>query len=121
MPTLRLCFELEEWEGRSVDVIELGAGTGLFSVELASRYPDKTFVAIDVKADRLQKGALLAEEKGLTNVSFLRARADQLPEIFPEDSVETIWLTFPDPFPKKGSAGRAHDRILHFCARIQNC
>lgn len=101
-----LCFELDEWAKRPVDVVELGAGTGLFSVELAARHPDKMFVAIDVKGDRLQKGARLAEEKGLTNVFFVRARADQLPVLFEEHSLETIWLTFPDPFPKKGSANR---------------
>ena len=101
-----LCFEFEEWAKRPVDVVELGAGTGLFSVELAARHPEKTFVAIDVKGDRLQKGAKLAEERGLTNVFFVRARADQLPELFEDHSLETIWLTFPDPFPKKGSAGR---------------
>ncbi len=101
-----LCFEFEEWTKRPVDAVELGAGTGFFSVELAERHPDQIFVAIDVKGDRLQKGALLAEEKGLTNVFFLRARADQLPELFDENSLAAIWLTFPDPFPKKGSAGR---------------
>lgn len=101
-----LCFELEEWTKRPVDVIEVGAGTGLFAVELAARHPEKVFVAIDVKADRLQKGALIAEEKGLTNVFFVRARADQLGQLFEESSLETIWLTFPDPFPRKGSAGR---------------
>lgn len=105
-----LCFEFEEWQKQSVDVIELGAGTGLFSVELAARYPDKKFVAIDVKADRLQKGALEAEKRGMTNILFLRARADQLPELITEQSVESIWLTFPDPFPKKGSARR---RMTH--------
>lgn len=110
-----LCFELDEWKLRTVSLqgqplknvsVELGAGTGLFSVQLAESHPERTFIAIDVKGDRLQKGALLAEEKSLTNVFFVRARADQLPELFEEKSLEAIWLTFPDPFPKKGSAGR---------------
>jgi tRNA (guanine-N7-)-methyltransferase len=105
-----LCFEFEEWKQKSVDVVELGAGSGLFSVELASRYPDKLFVAIDVKADRLQKGAFIAEEKGLTNIRFIRARGDQLDELFPPQSLEQLWLTFPDPFPKKRNAGR---RLTH--------
>lgn len=111
-----LCFELDEWQQSaqrrtlSNVTVELGAGTGLFSVELAARYPERTFVAIDVKGDRLQKGACLAEEKGLTNVFFVRARADQLPELFEEHSLETLWLTFPDPFPRIGSAGR---RMTH--------
>ncbi len=105
-----LCFELDEWEKTSVDVIEVGAGTGLFSVELAERYPNKQFVAVDVKADRLQKGAYEAAARGLTNIRFLRARADQLADCFIEHSAQTIWLTFPDPFPRKRSSGR---RMTH--------
>jgi tRNA (guanine-N7-)-methyltransferase len=106
-----LCFEFEEWQKESTaDVIEVGAGTALFSVELAKRHPEKQFVAIDVKADRLQKGAYEAEAQGLKNVRFLRARADQLTDCFSASSLEAIWLTFPDPFPKKRSAGR---RMTH--------
>lgn len=105
-----LCFEFEEWKQRRVEVVEIGAGDGLFSVELAIRYPEKNFLALDVKADRLQKGAYEAEERGLTNIKFVRARADQLAEVVDEQSLEKIWLTFPDPFPKKRSAGR---RMTH--------
>ncbi len=105
-----LCFELEQWATQKVDVLELGAGTGLFSVELAARHPGKTFVAVDVKADRLQKGAHAAAERGLANVFFVRARADQLSEIAEPQSLESLWITFPDPFPKKRAAGR---RMTH--------
>ncbi len=110
-----LCFELEEWQKRAVDVLELGAGTGLFSVELAARYPDKQFVAVDVKADRLQKGAALAAERNLTNISFVRARADQLNAVVVEKSLESLWITFPDPFPRARSAARrmTHSRYLN--------
>ena len=34
-----LCFELDEWQKQPVDVLEVGAGTALFSVELAARHP----------------------------------------------------------------------------------
>lgn len=105
-----LCFEFDEWDKQSTDVVEVGAGTGRFSVELASRRPEKQFVAVDVKADRLQKGAYEAEARGLKNVRFVRARADQLDELFKAGSVEQLWITFPDPFPKKRSAGR---RMTH--------
>lgn len=109
-----LCFEFNEWKKQAVDVVELGAGTGLFSVELAARHPKKQFVAVDVKADRLQKGAYEAEARGLKNVRFVRARAEQLGELFKTRSVESIWLTFPDPFGKTRSAGRrmTHPKFL---------
>lgn len=105
-----LCFEAGEWTRRHVDVVELGAGTGQFSVEQAAQHPGKTFVAVDVKADRLQHGARQAAERGLSNIFFVRARADELPDLFDAYSLEAIWLTFPDPFPKTRSAGR---RMTH--------
>ncbi len=115
-----LCFEFNEWDKQLVDVLEIGAGTGLFSVELAQRHPEKQFVAIDVKADRLQKGAYEAEERGLENIRFIRARADQLMELFDKNTIVEVWLTFPDPFPKKGSAGRrlTHPTFLHIYAAL---
>lgn len=105
-----LCFEATEWHKQPVDVLELGAGTGLFSVELAAHSPDRQFVAVDVKGDRLQKGAREAEKRGLTNIRFLRARADQLGDLIESHSIVSLWITFPDPFPKKRSAGR---RLTH--------
>lgn len=106
-----LCFEFDQWQGDwQADVIEIGAGTGQFVVELARRHPEQNFVAIDVKADRLQKGAREAEAEGLGNVRFLRARADQVEELFAGGSLTSIWLTFSDPFPKKRNQGR---RMTH--------
>ncbi len=115
-----LCFELGEWKRQPASVVELGAGTGLFSVEQATRHPEQTFVAIDVKADRLQKGARIAEDRGLTNIFFVRARADQIAEVVAPGSLQALWLTFPDPFPKKRSAGRrmTHPNYLHQYAQL---
>jgi len=105
-----LCFEFDEWAPHHVDVVEIGAGNGMFTVELATRYPEQVFVAVDVKGDRLQKGAREAEARGINNVFFVRARADQISGLFMSKSLSTIWLTFSDPFPRKRSAGR---RLTH--------
>lgn len=107
-----LCFEFDEWPSQadSVDVVEIGAGNGLFCVELAARHPEAQFVALDIKGDRLQRGAYEAEARGLTNVQFVRARADQVMELFAVQSLTAIWLTFSDPFPRRHSAGR---RLTH--------
>lgn len=105
-----LCFEFDEWRRKAVDVIEVGAGTGLFSLALASEDKESKFVALDVKGDRLQNGAYKAVEQEVDNLQFVRARADQLLEICQPNSVKSVWLTFPDPFPRKRSAGR---RLTH--------
>lgn len=109
-----LCFELDEWDkSYTPDVLEIGAGTGHFSVMQATEHPEGLFVAVDVKA-RLQKGAKEASEAGVGNVRFLRARADQLSDILPPHALDIIWITFPDPFPRRHSSGRrlTHPRLL---------
>lgn len=101
-----LCFEYDEWEKAPADILEIGAGTGLFAVALAETWPNRKVVAVDVKADRLVKGAHRAAERGIENIQFLRSRADQLLDLFPEHAVEAIWITFPDPFPRERSQNR---------------
>ena len=117
------CFEFDAWINEKLPLddkvsVEIGAGTGLFCVELAMRHSDQVFVAIDVKADRLQKGAYEAIERGLDNVYFVRARADQVDQLFDAKSLWAIWLTFSDPYPNKRAAGR---RMTHptFLAKYQ--
>lgn len=116
-----LCFEVEEWEsGPSPQLLEIGAGTGLFSVALAEHMPNRQLVAVDVKADRLQTGAKYAEEKQLTNLRFLRLQVDHLLDIFLPDSLESLWVTFPDPFPKDSSQRRrlTHPQFLAIYERL---
>lgn len=116
-----LCFELGEWpRDTHIDVVEIGAGNAHFLVELAERHPEQQFAALDVKGDRLQSGAGKAAELGLENIRFIRARADQVPELFAPHSLAIVWLTFSDPFPRKRSSGRrmTHPNFLRKYAEI---
>lgn len=115
-----ICFEFDEWKKDETHNLEIGAGTGLFSEALAAQNPGKKFVAVDVKADRLVKGAQQAELDGLNNIRFLRARADQLLQAFAPHSVKYLWVTFPDPFPRNRNAGRrlTHPTFLRLYAEL---
>lgn len=117
-----LCFEADEWQRRAaVDTLELAAGTGLFAVALAAAYPSRQVLAVDVKADRLQTGARLAAEQGLGNIKFLRARIeDQLAGLMRPQTIHELWVTFPDPFPKKRFAKNrlTHPKFLALYAQL---
>lgn len=78
-------------------VLELGCGKGEYSVSLAREYPGKNFIGIDIKGARFWRGAKTALEEGLDNVGFLRSQIELVDDLFAENEVAEIWITFPDP------------------------
>ena len=83
--------------------LELACGKGDYTVALAEKHPDRNFIGIDMKGPRLWSGCVAAQERGLTNVAFLRIEILNLPHYFAEEEIDEIWITFPDPFLKNGS------------------
>ncbi|MBU2948659.1 tRNA (guanosine(46)-N7)-methyltransferase TrmB [Zobellia uliginosa] len=78
-------------------VLELGCGKGEYTVGLAKQDPNKNFIGIDIKGARLWRGAKTALEDNLKNVAFLRTQIELVDELFAQDEVSEIWITFPDP------------------------
>jgi len=81
-------------------VVELACGKGEYTTSLAEKFPDKNFIGIDIKGDRIWKGARRAIEKNLENVRFLRCYIDHLEHFFEKNEISEIWITFPDPYLK---------------------
>lgn len=86
--------------------IELACGRGEYSVALAERFPERNYVGVDIKGDRIWKGSTMAVEKKLTNIGFLRTNILNIKSFFDRGEVDEIWLTFPDPRPKKRDVKR---------------
>jgi len=82
-------------------ILELGCGKGEYSVGLADLYPEKNFLGLDIKGNRMFIGARDALQRGMKNVGFLRTRIDFVEALFAENEVDEIWLTFSDPQPQK--------------------
>ncbi len=85
-------------------VLELGCGSGDYTNNLAKLYPNKKFIGIDIQGERLWIGAKQALREKINNAGFLRISIEQLDKFFDKNSVEEIWITFPDPFPTKKQA-----------------
>lgn len=100
-------------------IVELGCGKGEYAVGLARQYPDKNFIGVDIKGARMWRGLKTAKEEQLTNVAFLRTRIELIEHYFASGEVSEIWITFPDPQPRKS---RAHKRLTspRFINRYRN-
>jgi tRNA (guanine-N7-)-methyltransferase len=81
-------------------VLELACGKGEYSVNLARMFPEKNFIGIDYKGNRIWRGAKTALEDNVTNVGFLRIQIENILEYFAPGEVDEIWITFPDPQPQ---------------------
>ena len=85
-------------------VLELGCGKGTYTTSLAEMFPEKNFVGVDVKGERIFIGAKYARLHNLSNVRFVRGAVNNLTQYIDPQSVAEIWITFPDPFPRKKQA-----------------
>ncbi|MDQ5938608.1 MAG: tRNA (guanine-N7-)-methyltransferase [Patescibacteria group bacterium] len=85
-------------------ILELGCGKGEYSLALAEKNPEYKYLALDIQGERLWHGAKEAMNKKLNNLLFIRFHADFLEKIFLKASIDEIWITFPDPYPRKKQA-----------------
>jgi len=77
--------------------LELGCGRGEYTVALAREDKTTFYVGVDIKGARMYMGATEAIETGVENCAFLRTRIELIDVFFPEESVDEVWITFPDP------------------------
>ncbi|MEM6628868.1 MAG: tRNA (guanosine(46)-N7)-methyltransferase TrmB [Bacteroidota bacterium] len=82
-------------------ILELGCGKAELSLALAEKYPQKNFLGIDLKMDRMWWASKEAARRDLPNLAFLCINLLEIGAHFEEGEVDEIWITFPDPFPKK--------------------
>src|SRR5687768_8933057 len=110
------------FKNNSPIILELACGKGEYAVGLAQLYPNKNFIGIDLKGNRIWVGAKKALQIKLTNTAFLRIEIDKIPEFFAPGEVNEIWITFPDPQPRTGKAKKrlTHPKFLRLYEQILN-
>ena len=78
-------------------VLELGCGKGEYTVAMARRDKDRNFIGVDIKGSRFWRGAKTCLEEGIENAGFMRTQIEIIDNLFAENEVSEIWITFPDP------------------------
>lgn len=86
--------------------LELACGRGEYTLGLAKLFPQRNFIGVDIKGERIWKGSMLALEQNLVNACFLRTHILLIENFFEPGEVSDIWLTFPDPRPRKRDVKR---------------
>lgn len=71
-------------------VLELGPGPGYFSIEVARAIPKGRLVLVDVQQEMLDMARRRLEDRGLTNVEYLKGDAVSLP--LADSSVDVAFL-----------------------------
>jgi tRNA (guanine-N7-)-methyltransferase len=96
--------------GRTAPVdLEIGAGKGRFLLERAAAEPDRDILAVERALAYHRLCCQRAARRGLANVRLLRTSAeDLLLRLLAPGSVDTVFILFPDPWPKT----RHHKRRL---------
>ena len=82
-------------------ILELACGKGEYTLALAQRDVSHNFIGVDIKGARIWKGARRGLDEKISNAAFLRTRIEFIEYFFSPGEVESIWITFPDPFAGK--------------------
>ena len=91
-------------------ILELACGRGEYAVGLARMFPAQNFLGLDIKGNRIWKGASIANKEAIKNVAFVRTQIEQSIQYFAKDEVAEIWITFPDPQLR---LSKAKKRLTH--------
>ena len=82
-------------------ILELGCGKGEYTIGMSRADKTKNFLGLDLKGNRIWRGAKTALDEKIDNAAFLRCRIENIEKAFENNEVDEIWITFPDPQPQK--------------------
>jgi tRNA (guanine-N7-)-methyltransferase len=107
---LRGKWNVELFKNEAPITLELACGKGEYTLALGRMFPQHNHIGVDIKGNRIWRGAKTSASEKLPNVAFLRTRIESIDSFFSPNEVDQIWITFPDP-QKKGK--RARKRLTH--------
>lgn len=91
----------EHFKNEQPIVLELACGKGEYAVNLAKLFPEKNFIGVDLKGNRIWRGARTGVDEGIANLAFLRIQIEDILEFFAPGEIDEIWITFADPQPQE--------------------
>lgn len=99
--------------------LELGTGRGDFIIGMAEAHPNINYIGLEVVDSQLVAAVRKLESKHLNNLKLINADAAIIDQIFGKE-IDTIYLTFCDPWPKEKDKKRrfTHEIFLRLYDKI---
>ncbi len=91
----------EEFKNDNPIFLELGSGSGNFSVKNGEKFRDRNYLGVELRFKRLVLAAGKARKRNLENVIFLRRNGNDLLNFVGEKEIDGMYINFPDPWEKK--------------------
>ena len=115
-------ISLSEEEIQKLDnfYLEIGSGKGDFLLSMSLKNPDLFFLGVEKNVTCAGFSAKKLVENKVTNGKLLYMDAERLMPLIKDNSINTIFLNFSDPWPKKRHHKRrlTSDRFLNEYLRI---
>ena len=80
--------------------LELGMGRGDFIIDMAKAYPNINFIGLEAIDSQMVRAVENLTNKNIPNLKLINCNAEEVDNIFQKE-IDTIYLTFCDPWPKK--------------------
>lgn len=81
--------------------VEIGSGNGFFLSGMAARYPDRSWLGVEIRYKRVMLTARKLELAGVVDhARIARYDGGALPDLFVLGEVDGVYLNHPDPWPR---------------------
>lgn len=85
-------------------ILEVGSGNGIFLEYLGKLFRDSTVIGVELDIKRAKKCKRRIQRNNLNNTFILSGDITEIvPLFFENNSVDKIYMNFPEPWPKEGN------------------
>jgi tRNA (guanine-N7-)-methyltransferase len=92
--------------------LELGMGRGSFIVGMAKAHPNINYIGIEINESQMVEAVKKLESTNIKNVKLINADAKDIADFFGKE-IDTIYLTFSEPWPKKQDEKRRFTHAVY--------
>lgn len=98
------------FENNNPICLELGMGRGSFIIEMAKAHPSINYIGLELDNSQTATAVKNIGNLKLNNLKMICANANDLVDFFGKE-IDTIYLTFSEPWPKKIDANKRFTSI----------